>query len=135
MRPSRNEQVEEQVLGDIPLSRSEVQTLIEVLNTLFSSPSTLEEEVQDAVLHLLHSLEHALLVSAETPAPITFDLSLDELLLLTLAAATITAPYRAGIPVPAKDQPLCATLSPLVEKLLSLVEQIQALQQQRAQIS
>jgi hypothetical protein len=140
MRRSSNEETEEQVLGKVPISRPELLALIEALSTFISSSSALEKEVQDRVIHLRHSLEQALLLSTETCASTTFNLSRDELLLLTLAAATITVPYRTGIAVPSKDQPFYATLSPLVERFLALVEQIrwrefQALRRQREQAS
>jgi hypothetical protein len=140
MRRFSDDETEEQVLGKVPISRQELLALIEALGTFFSSSPDMEKETQDWVIHLRHSLERALLLSAETYASTNFNLSRDELLVLTVAAATITVPYRAGVPVAPKDQQFYATLSPLVERFLALVEQIrchefQAVQRQKEQAS
>jgi hypothetical protein len=108
----------------VPDSRLELQALLEAFDALFSPSITREQQVQALVVHLQQSIEQALAVSTRRSVPVAIEMTRDELLMLTLAAAALIIPYRAGVPVPPEDQRLYGILAPLIEHLLAQVQQI-----------
>jgi hypothetical protein len=112
----------EQLLGQAPATRCELLALLETLRAFFSGNAEIDAPVQAVGGHLLGTIERAL--GASLQAPTTFDLTREELFVLTIAAGTMTAPYRAGLPVSREEACLYATLSPLMERLLALTRQI-----------
>jgi hypothetical protein len=115
-------------LGQVPASRSELLALLETLRAFFSESEGSDAQLQVVGGHLLDIIERAL--AASTEAPIAFDLTREELFMLTIAAGTMTAPYRAGAPVSREEACLYATLSPFVERLLALAQQSHSQQMQ-----
>jgi hypothetical protein len=111
-----------QQFGQVPASRRELLALLETLRAFFSESAGSDVQVQVMGGHLLDIIERAL--ASRQQAPIAFDLTREELFVLTIAAGTMTAPYRAGAPVSREEACLYATLSPFVERLLALVQQI-----------
>jgi hypothetical protein len=112
------------VPGEVKACRAELLALLEALHAFFSPAGEGEPQTQGLEERLCSIINAALQQAREVHAPVVLDLDKDELVMLTIAAGTMTAPYRAGMPIPPAEERSWAVLSPLVERLLPLVRKI-----------
>ncbi len=112
------------VPGEVRACRAELLALLEALHAFFSPSGEGEPAVQGVKEYLYYAIEEALKQAAEAHAPVVLELGKEELVLLTIAAGTMTAPYRAGMPISPVEERWAAVLTPLVERLLPIVKQL-----------
>jgi hypothetical protein len=124
MRGDHHEGTQAPLLGKMLASRAELLALLEALHAFFSPAGEEEPHAQGVEECLCQAIEEGLQQAANQQAPVVLELSKDELVMLTIAAGTMTAPYRAGMPISPAEECSSAVLSPLVERLLPLVRQI-----------
>jgi hypothetical protein len=84
------------VPGEVRACRAELLALLEALHAFFSPSGEGEPAVQGVKEYLYYAI----------------------------AAGTMTAPYRAGMPISPVEERWAAVLTPLVERLLPIVKQL-----------